>query len=62
MYDNMKYKVRDIVQFEKDCVLPAGGFIAAGSRWRVKLEMAKEGRIINPSEDRVPDSYRFKVV
>ena len=26
------------------------------------LEMTKEGRIINPSEDRVPDSYRFKVV
>ena len=77
----MKYKVGDIVQFEKDCVLPAGGSIAAGSRWRVKeveenyyelwyrdehlpdwLEMTKEGRIINPSEDRVPDSYRFKVV
>jgi hypothetical protein len=32
----MKYKVGDIVQFEKDCVLPAGGSIAAGSRWRVK--------------------------
>jgi hypothetical protein len=32
----MKYKVGDIVQFEKDCVLPARGYIAAGSRWRVK--------------------------
>ena len=32
----MKYKVGDIVQFEKDCVLPAGWAIAAGSRWRVK--------------------------
>lgn len=32
----MKYKVGDIVQFEKDCVLPAGGSIAAGSCWRVK--------------------------
>jgi hypothetical protein len=26
------------------------------------LEMTKEGRIINPSEDKVPDSYKFKVV
>lgn len=26
------------------------------------LEMTKEGHIINPSKDKVPDSYKFKVV
>ena len=66
----MKYKVGDKVRVRTG--LKVGirysrrAFNEQMDHWSGRVvtikKIAKEGRIINPSEDRVPDSYRFKVV